>query len=92
MDTTLASVNRPATYAPRNSDMRMRPHIQETGGLGEFVKDVLLDSRTLNRPCLDGRCLEGVVNSHVKGNRNYTSEIHRALTTELIQRQLIEQS
>jgi asparagine synthase (glutamine-hydrolysing) len=59
--------------------------------LSQYVKDVLLDPRTRNRPYLDGRCLEKVVNSHINGHRNYTSEIHRILTTELLQRQLVEQ-
>jgi hypothetical protein len=33
-----------------------------------------------------------MVNSHINGYRNYTLEIHRALTCELIQRKLVEQS
>ncbi|MGD0235398.1 MAG: hypothetical protein ABSC55_12795 [Syntrophorhabdales bacterium] len=60
--------------------------------LSQYMKDVLLDPRTRNRPYLRGSFLEEMVNSHIKGNRNYTSEIHRILTTELIQRQLVEQS
>jgi asparagine synthase (glutamine-hydrolysing) len=59
--------------------------------LSKYVKDVLLDPRTLKRPYLDGRHLEEIVNSHITGNRNYTEEIHRVLTSELIQRHLIEQ-
>jgi asparagine synthase (glutamine-hydrolysing) len=59
--------------------------------LSKYVKGILLDSRTLARPYLNGRRLEEIVNSHIKGNRNYTEEIHWVLTSELIQRQLIEQ-
>lgn len=58
--------------------------------LSQYIKDVLLDPRTRARPYLDGRRLEEVVNSHIKGFRNYTLEIHRVLTSELVQRQLIE--
>jgi asparagine synthase (glutamine-hydrolysing) len=58
--------------------------------LSEYIRDVLLDERTRSRPYLRGNKLEGMVESHIKGNRNYTSEIHRILTCELIQRQLIE--
>jgi asparagine synthase (glutamine-hydrolysing) len=58
--------------------------------LSEYLKDVLLDPRTRARSYLNGRRLEEIVNSHIKGFRNYTSEIHRVLTSELIQRQLIE--
>jgi asparagine synthase (glutamine-hydrolysing) len=58
--------------------------------LSEYIRDVLLDPRTRARPYLNGQRLEEVVNSHIKGYRNYTSEIHRLLTAELIQRQFIE--
>jgi asparagine synthase (glutamine-hydrolysing) len=59
--------------------------------LSQYVKDMLLDSRTLSRPYLNGRHLEKMVRDHTDGRRNYTSEIHRVLTSELIQRTLIEQ-
>jgi asparagine synthase (glutamine-hydrolysing) len=59
--------------------------------LSRCVKDILLDPSARNRPYLRGTFLDDMVNSHVKGSRNYTLEIHRVLTTELIQRQLIEQ-
>jgi asparagine synthase (glutamine-hydrolysing) len=59
--------------------------------LSKYVQNVLLDPRTLNRPYLQGSCLEEMVNSHISGQRNYTEEINWLLTSELIQRQLIEQ-
>jgi asparagine synthase (glutamine-hydrolysing) len=59
--------------------------------LSQYIKDVLLDPRTLARPYLNGRCLEQIVTNHIKGYRNYTSEIHRVLTSELFQRTIIEQ-
>lgn len=59
--------------------------------LSQYAKDVLLDPRTRSRPYLRGRFLEEMISGHVKGNRNYTSEINRVLTTELIHRQLVEQ-
>lgn len=59
--------------------------------LSQYLKDILLDSRTRKRPYLRGTVLEEVVNSHIKGYRNYTLEIHRILTSELTQRQLVEQ-
>jgi asparagine synthase (glutamine-hydrolysing) len=58
--------------------------------LATYLKDVLLDSRTRSRSYLEGARLEGLVNSHIKGNRNYTTEIHKILSAELIHRQLIE--
>jgi asparagine synthase (glutamine-hydrolysing) len=59
--------------------------------LSQYVQDMLLDMCTRKRPYFRKTFLEDMVNSHLKGNRNYTLEIHRALTMELIQRQLIEQ-
>jgi asparagine synthase (glutamine-hydrolysing) len=58
--------------------------------LAAFVKEVLLDTRTLARPYFDGRRVERMVKDHTAGRGNYTSEIHLLLTTELIERQLIE--
>jgi len=58
--------------------------------LSSYVKDMLLDPLTRSRPYIQGRTLERMVHSHVKGDRNYTSEIHKVLTLELIHRLLIE--
>ena len=60
--------------------------------LAEYLKDVLLDSRTRQRPYLQGACVEDMLSAHLRGIRNYTTEIHKVLSTELIQRQLIERS
>jgi asparagine synthase (glutamine-hydrolysing) len=59
--------------------------------LRKDLKEILLDSRTRNRSYLQGAKLEAMINRHLAGARNYTSDIHRVLSTELIQRQLIEQ-
>jgi asparagine synthase (glutamine-hydrolysing) len=58
--------------------------------LSEYVKEILLDPRTLRRSYLSAPRLEQMVLDHVKGTRNYTSEIHKALTCELLQRRLID--
>ena len=47
---------------------------------------MLLDPLTLSRPYLERRRLEAVVAGHLKGNRNYTGEIHKLLTLELVHR------
>lgn len=59
--------------------------------LASYVKDILLDRRTLSRSYLRGPVLERMVMDHLEGRRNYTNEIHKILTFELIQRHLIEQ-
>jgi asparagine synthase (glutamine-hydrolysing) len=58
--------------------------------LSEYVQAILLDSRTLSRPYLDPRGVEAVVQGHLKGGRNYTSEIHQLLTLELVNRLFLD--
>jgi asparagine synthase (glutamine-hydrolysing) len=60
--------------------------------LSKYVKDILLDPRTLSRPYLNGKGVEEIVNSHTLGHRNFTQEIHWLLTIELIERNLIEKN
>ena len=60
--------------------------------LSKYVREVLLDQRTLSRPYYTKGSVENIVTQHLLGVRNYTTEIHQALTCELIQRQLIEQN
>jgi asparagine synthase (glutamine-hydrolysing) len=45
---------------------------------------MLLDPRALSRPYLERRTAEAVVRAHVKGDRNYTTDIHKMLTLELL--------
>jgi asparagine synthase (glutamine-hydrolysing) len=58
--------------------------------LASYVREVLLDSRTLTRPYLDGKALETMVEAHLGGFRNYTNEIHTLLTLELVQRLFVD--
>lgn len=59
--------------------------------LSDYIRQMLLDERTLNRPYLNNKYLIEIVNRHIKGTHNYTKEISKVLTAELIQRLLIEQ-
>jgi asparagine synthase (glutamine-hydrolysing) len=58
--------------------------------LRNYVREMLLDSKTLSRPYLNRGILENVVNGHLKGDRNYTSAIHKMLTLELVHRLFID--
>jgi asparagine synthase (glutamine-hydrolysing) len=58
--------------------------------LASYLREMLLDSRSLGRPYVDRRTLEGMVNGHLTGKRNYTTEIHKVLTLELLHRLLID--
>ncbi|GAC1688146.1 MAG: hypothetical protein NVS9B5_27240 [Terriglobales bacterium] len=54
--------------------------------LSKYVQQVLMDPRALSRPYLQPKVLETVVRGHVKGDRNYTTAIHKLLTLELLHR------
>jgi len=54
--------------------------------LSKYVRDMLLDPRTLSRPFLNPKRVEAVVNGHIKGGLNYTTEIHKLLSLELLHR------
>jgi asparagine synthase (glutamine-hydrolysing) len=58
--------------------------------LSKYVREMLLDERTLSRPYWDRRAVESVVRGHLDEGRNYTSEIHTLLTVELIHRLFID--
>ncbi|MGB8772121.1 MAG: hypothetical protein WCC92_21105 [Candidatus Korobacteraceae bacterium] len=58
--------------------------------LAKYVREMLLDDRTLSRPYIRRKGLENVVNGHLKGNQNYTTEIHKLLTLELLHRLFID--
>jgi asparagine synthase (glutamine-hydrolysing) len=59
-------------------------------GLANYVKEMLLDSRTLSRPYLERKGVEAIVSGHLNGDRNYTTEIHRLLSLELIHRLFLD--
>jgi asparagine synthase (glutamine-hydrolysing) len=58
--------------------------------LSDYVREILLDPRTLKRPFVRGQKVEEAVKAHLDGTANHTTEISRLLTAELTYRQLIE--
>jgi asparagine synthase (glutamine-hydrolysing) len=58
--------------------------------LADYVKQVLLDPRARSRDYLNGTFLEQMVSRHTRGIGNYTVEIHKLLSLELLQRTLLE--
>ncbi len=58
--------------------------------LSKYVQEMLLDARTLSRPYLERPRLETIVRGHLKGNRNYTTTIHKVLTLELVHRLFLD--
>ncbi len=60
--------------------------------LANYVREMLLDRKSLARPYVNAESVRKVVNGHLKGNRNYTTEIHRLLTLELTHRLFLDAS
>ena len=58
--------------------------------LASYLKEMLLDNRTLGRPYWNAKHLVRIVNDHVNGRGRYLSEIRKVLTIELIHRVLVE--
>src|SRR5208282_3452034 len=58
--------------------------------LSSYIQEILLDPRTLSRPYLERGGVETIVRGHLKGNRNYTTEIHRLLSLELLHRLFLD--
>jgi asparagine synthase (glutamine-hydrolysing) len=60
--------------------------------LSRYVRETLLSRDSLTRPHVDPRTVAHVVEHHLKGDRNYTTEIHKLLTLELVHRMFIDGS
>jgi len=58
--------------------------------LSGYVQEMLLDARTLNRSYFNKNTVQQIVAKHVSGQGNYTFEIHKALTLELLHRSLVD--
>jgi asparagine synthase (glutamine-hydrolysing) len=58
--------------------------------LAPYLREILLDRRTFGRAFFDRRALETMLTRHIKGDRNHTDDIERALTLELTCRQFID--
>jgi asparagine synthase (glutamine-hydrolysing) len=58
--------------------------------LSGYIREMLLDSRTLSRPYIVRKGVETVVQGHLSGKRNYTNEIHRLLSLELAHRLFLD--
>ena len=58
--------------------------------LANYVRELLLDRRSLARPYVNAKAVRTIVEGHLEGNRNYTTEIHRLMTLELAHRLFLD--
>ena len=60
--------------------------------LAPYVTDMLLASRSLERPYLNAPVVRRIVEGHTRGGYNYTRELHKLLTLELVHRLFIDRA
>lgn len=59
--------------------------------LANYIKEILLNKKTFERPYWNKHYLTKIVNDHIQGRGTYLREIRKALQIELIHRILIDQ-
>lgn len=58
--------------------------------LAGYVREMLLDRRSLSRNFVDRKAVETIVRGHLGGYRNYTNQIHQLLTLEIFHRLFLD--
>lgn len=58
--------------------------------LANYVREMLLDKCSLARPYVVPKAVHSIVEGHLRGSRNYTTEIHRLITLELTHRLFLD--
>ena len=51
---------------------------------------MLLDRHSLSRSYIERKGVEAVVTGHLKGDKNYTTELHKVLTLEILHRLFLD--
>jgi asparagine synthase (glutamine-hydrolysing) len=87
-DHAVSSLHLERLFLGRHKTFHFRVWYRDS--LGKYIQEMLLDSRSLSRPYIERRTLEEIVRGHVKGNRNYTEQIHKVLTLELTHRLFVD--
>jgi asparagine synthase (glutamine-hydrolysing) len=88
IDHALSSLHLERLFLGRHKYYHFRVWYRDA--LSKYVQEMLLDSRTLSRPYLDAKALETLVHRHLKGDHNYTTEIHKVLSLELVHRLFLD--
>ncbi len=88
LDQRLSSLRLERIFLGRHKFTHFR--IWYRDALSKYVREMLLDSRTLARPYLHRDTLTRMVNSHLNGDGNYTTSIHKVLTLEYLHRLFLD--
>lgn len=82
LDHAVSPLRAERVFLGRHKPFHFRVWYRDT--LARYVQEMLLDERSLCRPYIERKGLRAAVQGHVKGDRNYTNEIHKILTLELV--------
>jgi asparagine synthase (glutamine-hydrolysing) len=88
IDHMFAPMHLERLFLGRNKFYHFRVWYRDT--LAQYVQTMLLDSRSLGRSYVNPGAVNATVRGHIKGNRNYTSDLHLLLTLELVHRLFID--
>lgn len=88
LDHMFAFVHFERMWVGRHKIFHFRPWYRDQ--LAPYVREILLDSRSLARPYLNRDSVTNIVKCHLNGTRNYTVELNRILTLELAHRLFID--
>jgi asparagine synthase (glutamine-hydrolysing) len=89
IDHALSPLRPEHTFLGRHKTFHFRVWYRDA--LAGYVQQILLDPRSLSRPYLERKGLSALVRAHLKGNRNYTIELHKVLTLELVHRLFLDE-
>ena len=88
IDHTLSAFHLERLFLGRHKVFHFRVWYRDA--LAEYVRDMMLDPRSLSRPYVERKGVEAVVRGHLKGDRNYTTDIHKLLALELTHRLFLD--
>jgi asparagine synthase (glutamine-hydrolysing) len=88
LDHAFSFVHFERMWVGRHKIFHFRPWYRDY--LGNYVREMLLDSRSLSRPYLNPEMVKSIVAGHLKGTSNYTIELNRLLTLELAHRLFVD--
>jgi asparagine synthase (glutamine-hydrolysing) len=88
IDHTLSAFHLERLFLGRHKVFHFRLWYRDA--LAEYVREMMLDPRSLSRPYVERKGVEAVVRGHLKGDRNYTTDIHKLLALELTHRLFLD--
>jgi asparagine synthase (glutamine-hydrolysing) len=88
IDSVLSPFHVDRLFLGRHKASHFRVWYRDT--LSNYVREILLDPRTLSRPYFEPNAVRAIVDGHTRRGLNHTTIIHKLLTLELLHRQFFD--